>query len=208
MSRWLEYPLVTIVFLLSIPIQMLVCLVLLGQLGRPIFFRQRRLGESGKEIIILKMRTMTDGRYDDGRLLPDELRLGRIGRLIRRLRLDELPQLLSILRGDMALVGPRPLLRETLDRFGAVGRRRGMVRPGLTGWSQVSGNTRLSDREKLALDLWYVANRSLALDLRILGETAAVALLGERRVEERVRQAMEQLTDAGGSMPALAEGLS
>ncbi|MGZ3218286.1 sugar transferase [Paracoccus sp. T5] len=194
MSRWIELPLVAILYVLTLPIQIGAAITIRLILGPPLLFRQDRVGQDGKTITLCKMRTMNDRRGADGALLPDGMRVTPFTRLVRRLRLDELPQLWMILRGDMALVGPRPLLPATLAQFGALGRMRNSVRPGLTGWAQVSGNTRLDDREKLALDLWYVAHRSAILDGRILLETAATALFGERRDEPRVHQALDWFT--------------
>ena len=134
---------------------------------------------------------MTDARDAGGRLLPDDLRQTRLTRLIRRLRFDELPQLWLVLRGQMALVGPRPLLPATVAEFGALGRLRNSVAPGVTGWAQVNGNTRLSNGEKLALDLWYVGHRSPGLDLRVMAETVLVPLRGEIRDPARLRDATE-----------------
>lgn len=154
-------------------------------------FRQSRAGLNGRLILIGKFRTMSDLRDSRGELLPDEKRQTKLTRLIRRLRLDELPQLWLVLRGQMALVGPRPLLPRTLAEFGALGVLRNSVRPGLTGWSQVNGNTRLSNSEKLAMDLWYVAHRSFGLDMRVLAETFLVPLRGEIRDDSRLRQATD-----------------
>lgn len=189
MSRWLEFTLVLVLYIVSLPVQIVVAGLLLAQLGRPLLFRQTRVGLGGHPIVLFKMRTMTDCCDEAGQPLPDSLRQTALTRFARRLRVDELPQLVMIMRGDMALVGPRPLLAQTLADFGHAAALRNSVRPGLTGWAQVSGNTRLSDREKLMLDLWYVHHRSAALDWRILKETAAVALRGERRDESRVSQA-------------------
>lgn len=154
-------------------------------------FRQVRAGLDGRQITVGKFRTMSDARDSQGELLPDDQRQSGLTRLVRRLRLDELPQLWQVLRGTMALVGPRPLLPRTLAEFGALGTLRNSVRPGLTGWSQVNGNTRLSNAEKLAMDLWYVAHRSAALDLRVLVETFLVPLRGEIRDDTRLRMATE-----------------
>lgn len=190
MNRFVELALVGCLFLLSAPIQAVVALLVALQLGRPIMFRQERVGRAGRTIMVPKLRSMTDARDASGALLPDHARQTGFTRILRRLRLDELPQLWAILDGRMALVGPRPLLASTLAEFGVLADRRNEVRPGLTGWAQVSGNTRLSDVEKMALDLWYVAHRSTALDLRIIGETVGVALRGEHRDEQRVTEAL------------------
>ena len=193
MSRPVELFLASILFVATLPFQGITWILLRLRIGSPVFFRQVRAGRGARPFTILKFRTMTDDRGPDGRLLPDHLRQIPLSRLVRRLRLDELPQLLLILRGDMALVGPRPLLPETIAGFGEAGRRRCMVAPGLTGWAQVSGNTRLDDSQKLALDLWYVDHRSTLLDLRILVETIAVALRGEHPHPERLSVAQQWL---------------
>ena len=186
-----EFTIAAILLLFSLPIQLLVALILYLQLGSPIVFRQRRAGKDGQELIVFKFRTMTDDRDADGVLLPDDQRQTGLTRLIRRLRFDELPQLWLIVRGRMSLVGPRPLLPSTLADFGELGRLRNSVPPGLTGWAQVSGNTRLNNAEKLALDLWYVAHRSFGLDMRIMLETLLVPLRGEVRDKDRLQTAQE-----------------
>lgn len=197
MSRWQELFLVWLLIVLTLPFRLVTAGFLLAHLGRPLMFRQTRVGQGGRQILVPKYRTMSDARDAAGRLLPDAQRQTRFSGIIRRLRLDELPQLDRIAAGDMALVGPRPLLPATIQDFGALGGIRNSVRPGLTGWAQVSGNTRLSDAEKLALDLWYVAHRSPALDLRILRDTVGVALGGERRDEGRLRAAQDWLRAHG-----------
>lgn len=149
-------------------------------LGRPILFRQVRSGVDGRPFTLVKFRTMHDRRDGEGLLLPDHLRETPATRLIRRLRLDEIPQLWAILSGEMRFVGPRPLQPATIAAFGPLGRVRSSVPPGLTGWAQVNGNTRLTDDEKLALDIWYVDHRSPALDARILMMTAMTILRGEQ----------------------------
>lgn len=191
MKRYQELFVVSILLLVSIPIQLAVALLLRLQLGAPVMFRQIRAGKDGRNIVVPKYRTMTDARDTAGRLLADDLRQTRLTRLIRRLRFDELPQLWLVLRGQMALVGPRPLLPVTVADFGALGRLRNSVAPGVTGWAQVNGNTRLSNTEKLALDLWYVGHRSPGLDLRVMAETVLVPLRGEIRDPDRLRDATE-----------------
>lgn len=146
------------------------------RLGRPVLFRQRRPGLHGRSFTILKFRTMVDAYGADGRPLPDEDRLTRFGQFLRSTSLDELPSLLNILRGDMALVGPRPLLEEYLPLYSPEQARRHDVRPGLTGWAQVNGRNALDWEQKFALDIWYVDHRSLRLDLRILALTALKVL--------------------------------
>ena len=163
------------------------------KLSRPIFFRQVRCGRGGVPFVILKFRTMGTANDALGRPLPDEQRLTQFGRWLRRLRLDELPQLLNVLRGEMSIVGPRPLLPATIEAAGSAGRIRGQVRPGLTGWAQVNGNALLSDREKLSLDIWYVGHASLKLDMVIIYRTLRVLAFGERRDEMALRRALCEL---------------
>lgn len=142
-------------------------------LGRPVLFRQVRPGHKGRPFTLLKFRTMTEARDPQGRLLPDAERLPRFGRFLRATSLDELPELWNVLRGDMSLVGPRPLLMQYLGRYTPEQARRHDVLPGLTGWCQVNGRNDLEWERKFALDLWYVENWSLMLDLHILAMTAA-----------------------------------
>ena len=148
--------------------------------GAPILFRQVRVTKGGRLFTVLKFRTMNDRRDAQGQLLPDEMRTTALGRFLRRSRLDELPQLWNILLGEMSLIGPRPLLPQTIAASEEKGHLRCAVRPGLTGWAQVNGATLLSDEDKIALDLWYIENRSLWIDLVIIAGTVGVALRGER----------------------------
>ena len=164
----------------ALPLMGLIALAIAATMGRPVLFQQDRIGRNGHVFRLIKFRTMRHIRDDNGQLLPDEKRLTGIGRLLRRTRLDELPELWNILKGDMSLIGPRPLLAETVTAMGDKGLRRMAIRPGLTGWAQVNGNTRLSDVDKLALDLWYIENASLRLDVSIIVKTIGVVLFGER----------------------------
>jgi lipopolysaccharide/colanic/teichoic acid biosynthesis glycosyltransferase len=153
------------------PVFGLLALLVRVRLGAPVFFRQQRPGLAGRPFTILKFRTMTDARDLEGNLLPDAQRLPAFGRFLRSTSLDELPELWNVLRGDMSLVGPRPLLMQYLDRYTPEQARRHEVRPGITGWAQVNGRNALSWEQKFALDVWYVEHVSLALDLRIIGAT-------------------------------------
>jgi len=141
---------------------------ILAFMGRPILFVQSRPGRDGRFFKLYKFRTMSDAVDARGKLLPDAERLTGLGRLLRRTSLDELPQLWNVLRGDMSLVGPRPLLVEYLPLYSAEQARRHEVRPGITGWAQVNGRNDQSWDERLRLDVWYVDHRSLWLDLRII----------------------------------------
>ena len=146
------------------------------KLGSPVFFCQTRPGLHGRPFRMVKFRTMAEARGPDGRLLPDADRLTAFGRFLRASSLDELPELWNVLKGDMSLVGPRPLLVEYLPLYSRVQARRHEVRPGITGWAQVNGRNALSWDRKLELDVWYVDNRSLWLDIRILWLTAGEVL--------------------------------
>ena len=150
---------------------------------RPVLFRQQRTGYNEQPFRVLKFRTMTQGRDAAGQLLPDAARLTGLGRRLRRLGLDELPQLWNVLRGELSLVGPRPFIHEYLPLYSAGQKQRFGVRPGITGWAQVHGRNARSWDEKFALDSWYVAHRSWALDLRILLLTLT-HLLGHRHSPE------------------------
>jgi lipopolysaccharide/colanic/teichoic acid biosynthesis glycosyltransferase len=142
-----------------------------GRLGAPVLFRQTRPGLHGRPFELCKFRTMTDARDVDGRLLPDAQRLTRLGRLLRASSLDELPELWNVLRGEMSLVGPRPLLTEYLNRYTPDQARRHGVRPGITGWAQVHGRNALTWEAKFELDIWYIDNHSLWLDVKVLAMT-------------------------------------
>jgi len=148
------------------------------QIGSPIFFRQLRPGRNSEPFEMIKFRTMTDERAPDGELLPDEERMVDAGRRFRRWSLDELPELVNVLAGDMSLVGPRPLLMEYLQRYTSEQARRHEVRPGVTGLAQVSGRNDLPWGSRFELDVWYVDNWSMWMDLKILGRTVGQVLTG------------------------------
>lgn len=150
------------------PIFMMMMMIVRINLGSPIFFRQKRPGRYGKPFYIYKFRTMTDDRDEDGYLLPDEVRLTKTGKIIRKLSLDELPQLFNVLKGEMSFVGPRPLLMNYLSLYTEEQARRHEVRPGITGWAQVNGRNAISWEDKFKLDVWYVDNQSFWLDIKIL----------------------------------------
>ena len=161
------------------PVAAVLAVLVRLKLGRPVLFRQIRPGLHGRPFALIKFRTMTEDRGEDGRLLPDEQRLPPFGRWLRSTSLDELPELLNVLRGDMSLVGPRPLLMEYLDLYSPRQARRHEVRPGLTGWAQVNGRNTPDWDTRLEMDVWYVENHSLALDLRILARTVRAVLRRE-----------------------------
>jgi lipopolysaccharide/colanic/teichoic acid biosynthesis glycosyltransferase len=157
--------------LLSLPIQLVVALAVRLIMGRPVIFSQVRPGLRGQPFTMYKFRTMRNTQGADGELLADHLRVTRLGMFLRRASLDELPELWSVLKGEMSLVGPRPLLVEYLDLYTPEQARRHDVKPGLTGLTQVSGRNALSWEDRLALDVWYVDNHSVWLDMKILGKT-------------------------------------
>ena len=153
---------------LTLPIYLLTMLLVLTQLNFPILFRQPRTGLNGKIFNIYKFRTMTDDCDKDGILLPDALRLNKFGKFLRSTSLDELPSLWNVLKSDMSLVGPRPLLLEYLPLYSTQQARRHEVKPGITGWAQVNGRNAITWGEKFDLDVWYVDNQSIWLDIKIL----------------------------------------
>lgn len=158
------------------PVLVFVSIAVRIRLGAPVLFVQVRTGLHGKLFRIYKFRTMTDDRDAVGLLRPDQERMTSFGRFLRASSIDELPELVNVLRGDMSLVGPRPLLPEYLDRYSERQRRRHEVRPGITGWCQIKGRNALAWEEKLELDVWYVEHWSLGLDLRILLSTVLAVL--------------------------------
>lgn len=150
------------------PLLLILAVLIRIKLGRPVLFRQRRPGKAGKLFVNYKYRSMSDEREQDGNLIADDQRLTDLGRFLRTTSLDELPELFNVFKGDMSLVGPRPLLTEYLPLYTPMQARRHEVRPGITGWAQVNGRNALSWEEKFRLDVWYVDNRSFLLDMKIL----------------------------------------
>jgi sugar transferase EpsL len=161
------------------PVLAVLALAVRMRMGSPVLFRQTRTGFRGELFALFKFRTMTVATRPDGEPLPDSSRLTRLGRFLRRTSLDELPQLWNVFRGDMSLVGPRPLLPEYLPLYSDAQARRHEVKPGITGWAQVQGRNAITWDEKFRLDVWYVDQRSLWLDLRIVFLTVKKVLLGD-----------------------------
>jgi lipopolysaccharide/colanic/teichoic acid biosynthesis glycosyltransferase len=153
------------------PVLLVISLLILLTMGSPVLFRQTRPGLNGKPFTLYKFRTMTAKTDEQGNLLPDEERLTRIGRFLRRTSLDELPQFWNVLKGDMSLVGPRPLLMKYLPLYNKLQARRMEVRPGLTGWAQVNGRNLQTWQQRFEYDVWYVDHVSFTLDLKILART-------------------------------------
>lgn len=190
-KRLLDLVLTIPALLLLAPLLVLVALSIRLRLGSPILFCQQRPGLRGQPFSLFKFRTMTDARDVQGHLLPDAERLTPFGRFLRSTSLDELPEFLNVLRGEMSLVGPRPLLMQYLERYTPEQMRRHDVRPGITGWAQVNGRNAITWERKFALDVWYVDQLSFWLDLRILAMTVW-KILKREGISQRGHTTMEE----------------
>lgn len=168
MKRSIDFLFSLFLLIITSPIILITAIIIKIKIGSPILFKQQRPGLNGKPFFIYKFRTMTDERDENGNLLPDEIRLTKTGGIIRKLSLDELPQLFNVLKGDMSFVGPRPLLMKYLPLYNKEQARRHEVRPGITGWAQVNGRNAISWEEKFKYDVWYVNQQSILLDIKIL----------------------------------------
>ncbi len=173
------------------PVILMLALIIRLKLGFPVFYCQQRPGLNGKLFTLFKFRSMTDERNEHGDLLPDSDRLTSFGKSLRKASLDELPELFNVLKGDMSLVGPRPLLMQYLDRYTPEQARRHEVKPGITGWAQVNGRNALTWEEKFKLDVWYVDNWSFRLDLKIIMMTVLKVLEREGISQEGQATAAE-----------------
>jgi lipopolysaccharide/colanic/teichoic acid biosynthesis glycosyltransferase len=194
MKRPLDVVLAALLLLVATPILVLAAVAIRLESRGPIVYRQRRVGRHGEPFDLWKLRTMVSGAEAMGAgiyVLEGDPRITRAGRLLRRFSLDELPNLVNVLRGEMAVVGPRPTVQEQVDRYTERQRRRLEVKPGITGWAQVNGRTSLPWPERIELDVWYVDNRSLRLDLRILLRTARMLLTGRGLYSESLKQGWE-----------------
>jgi sugar transferase EpsL len=178
-KRVLDLVLVVPALMLLAPLLAVIALLVRLKLGAPVLFQQQRPGLHGKPFLIMKFRTMTDERDAEGNLLPDETRLTAFGRWLRSTSLDELPELLNVLKGDMSLVGPRPLRMRYLERYTPEQMRRHESKPGLTGWAQINGRNAISWEERFERDVWYVDHLSLRLDLYIIWQTVDKVLKRE-----------------------------
>ena len=178
-KRCLDLVVSTALLLIMLPLMGAVAVAIRASMGSPILFRQSRPGLHGRIFVLLKFRTMTDARDAEGNSAPDAARLTNLGRVLRSTSLDEVPELWNVIKGEMSLVGPRPLLVEYLGLYSPEQARRHAVRPGVTGWAQVHGRNELPWAERLALDVWYVDNYSVALDVRILFRTLMAVLRRE-----------------------------
>jgi lipopolysaccharide/colanic/teichoic acid biosynthesis glycosyltransferase len=194
-SKWLKIVLDRIVAAIALlifsPLILMIAIAIYITMGKPIIFSQPRPGQYGRIFTFYKFRTMTHKRDSDGNLLPDEQRLTAFGQFLRQTSLDELPQLWNVFKGDMSFVGPRPLMVEYLDRYSPEQARRHEVTPGITGWAQVNGRNAISWQEKFKLDVWYVDNWSLWLDLKILFLTV-LKVLQRQGISQPGRATMEE----------------
>ncbi len=179
-----------ITLVLIAPILIIVAIAVYFRMGSPILFTQFRSGKEARIFQVYKFRTMTNGCDRWGNLLPDEDRLTSLGKFLRRVKLDETLQMWNILKGEMSFVGPRPTLPEQVKEYNELQKRRLSIRPGLTGWAQVNGNTELTWDERIWLDIWYLHHWSLWLDLTIMIKTLGIVIWGERRNEKALNQAL------------------
>ena len=191
MSRALDAVVAGALLLLASPLLAAAALAIRLESRGPAFYRQRRVGKDGEPFELWKLRTMVPGAEAMGAgiyVLEGDSRITRVGRLLRRFSLDELPNLINVLRGEMAIVGPRPTIQEQVDRYTERQRRRLEVKPGITGWAQVNGRLTLPWPERIELDVWYVENRSLPLDLRIIARTVRLLATGQGLYSQDLRQ--------------------
>jgi len=196
LKRLLDMFLSLVALIIFLPVMAITALLVLCDLGWPILYCPARAGLHSKSFVMYKFRTMRNTLDEKGELLPDEERLTPVGILLRSCSLDELPQLVNVLRGDMSLVGPRPLPPRYLDRYTPEQTRRHRVRPGMTGWAQVNGRNILSWEDKFRLDVWYVDNWSLGLDIRILAMTV-MQVLSRRGISAEGYATMPEFTGTG-----------
>ncbi|MCY8003868.1 sugar transferase [Bacillus haynesii] len=184
-KRFFDLALSVILLIALSPAMILTACLIRWKIGSPVLFRQTRPGLNGEPFTLYKFRTMTDERDEAGNLLSDEKRLTKTGRLIRKTSLDELPQLINVIKGDLSLVGPRPLLMEYIPLYTKRQWRRHEVKPGITGWAQINGRNKVTWEEKFELDVWYVDHRSFLLDLKILLLTVVKVLKSEGVSQDR-----------------------
>ena len=191
MTRPLDIALALVLLVVTAPLLGLAALAIKLESRGAVFYRQRRVGKGGRPFELVKLRTMVPGAETMGAgiyVLEGDARITRIGRLLRRFSLDELPNLINVVRGELAIVGPRPTVQEQVDRYTERQRRRLEVKPGITGWAQINGRTSLPWPDRIELDVWYVEHRSLWLDLRILARTARMLATGHGLYSEDLKQ--------------------
>ncbi|MBP3038593.1 sugar transferase [Bacillaceae bacterium Marseille-Q3522] len=179
MKRLFDVTIASLLLLMLFPLMMIIAVIVRSKLGAPVFFKQKRPGLHGNPFYLYKFRTMTNDKNESGELLTDEKRLTSFGKFLRSFSLDEWPQLWNVIKGDMSLVGPRPLLMEYLPLYNSEQTTRHFVKPGITGWAQINGRNAVGWEEKLQLDVWYVTNQSFLLDLKILFFTVKKVIRSE-----------------------------
>lgn len=178
-KRFFDLLLASTALLLLLPVLFVAYALVRWNLGNPIFYKPKRPGKNGVPFLLYKFRTMKEDKDNNGNLLPDDKRLTRLGKCLRSTSIDELPELWNVIKGDMSLVGPRPLLMEYLDRYTPEQARRHEIKPGITGWAQVNGRNSIKFAERFKYDVWYVDNQSFRLDIKILLITAWKTLVRE-----------------------------
>jgi lipopolysaccharide/colanic/teichoic acid biosynthesis glycosyltransferase len=191
LSRILDLLIAGLLLVITAPLLLAAVIAIRLESRGHAFYRQRRVGKEGEPFELWKLRTMVAGAEEMGAgiyVLEGDPRITRVGRVLRRLSLDELPNLLNVMKGDMAIVGPRPTIQEQVDRYTERQRRRLDVKPGITGWAQVNGRLSLPWPDRIELDVWYVEHRSVLLDLRILAKTARLLVTGHGLYSEELRQ--------------------
>jgi lipopolysaccharide/colanic/teichoic acid biosynthesis glycosyltransferase len=191
LSRALDVVIAGLLLLLASPLLVLAAVAIRLESRGPVFYRQQRIGRDGESFELWKLRTMVRGAESMGAgiyIVEGDTRITRVGRLLRRFSLDELPNLINVMRGEMAIVGPRPTVREQVDRYTERQRRRLEVKPGITGWAQINGRASLPWPDRIELDVWYVEHRSLRLDIRILMKTARMLATGHGLYSEDLTQ--------------------
>jgi len=193
LKRGFDFIVALMALIVLSPIMAVTAILVRWKLGSPVLFKQQRPGLHGKPFYLYKFRTMTEERDENGELLPDHLRLTPFGQFLRKYSLDELPQLFNVLKGDISLVGPRPLLMEYLELYTPEQARRHEVKPGITGWAQVNGRNAISWEEKFRLDVWYVDNRTFWLDIKILFLTV-IKVLKKEGINQSEYVTMEKFT--------------
>jgi lipopolysaccharide/colanic/teichoic acid biosynthesis glycosyltransferase len=190
-SRALDLVVASLVLAVTAPLLALAAILIKLESRGPVFYRQRRVGRHGEPFELWKLRTMVPGAETMGAgiyVVEGDTRITRVGRLLRRFSLDELPNLVNVLKGELAIVGPRPTVQEQVDRYTDRQRRRLEVKPGITGWAQINGRTSLPWPERIELDVWYVEHRSLGLDLRILARTVRMLATGRGLYSDELKQ--------------------
>jgi lipopolysaccharide/colanic/teichoic acid biosynthesis glycosyltransferase len=190
-SRALDLLVASLVLAVASPLLAVAAILIKLESRGPVFYRQRRVGRAGEPFELWKLRTMVQGAESMGAgvyVVEGDSRITRVGRVLRRFSLDELPNLVNVIKGEMAVVGPRPTVQEQVDRYSERQRRRLEVRPGITGWAQVKGRASLPWPERIELDVWYVEHRSLSLDLRILAKTVRLLATGHGLYSDELKQ--------------------